>query len=76
MSRKSEFQGRPQYSVAMSRETGCIVMTKMLGADVSVMGSLTREQSLEFSQSILDWKPEAIREAVKEAVKPKLTVVN
>jgi hypothetical protein len=74
--KKTEFTGRPNFAVAMSRDTGCIVMTRTLGAEVSVMGSLTREQSLSFARSLLDWKPEEIQEAVKEVVRPKLTVVN
>ena len=67
---KSEF---PTYAVAMSQDTGCIVMTKTQRGKVSVMGSLTREQSIEFAKSIVDWK-ETIALGVKKEV-PKLTVV-
>ena len=49
------------YSVAMSKDTGCIVMVKVKGQDVKVMGSLTREQSLAFVKDILDWSNDTIR---------------
>lgn len=76
MSKKSEFTGRPSYSVAMSQETGCIVMVKTLGTQVSVMGSLDREQSVKFAKELIDWSA-TIGLAVEKAIeKPKLTVVN
>lgn len=76
MSKKSEFTGRPNFSVAMSQETGCIVMVKTLGTNVSIMGSLTREQSLEFAKGIINWR-ETIALGVSKAIeKPKLTLVN
>jgi hypothetical protein len=67
--KKTDF-GKPAFSVAMSIETGCIVMTRTLGEQVKVMGSLTREQSIEFAKSITDWVPEAAKE------RPKLSIVN
>lgn len=55
-------QKRIHYSVAMSKDTGCIVMVRTNGKSVSVMGSLTREQSLDFVRQIMDWSQEVIRE--------------
>lgn len=78
MSKKTEFTGRPSYSVAMSLDTGCIVMVKTTGSVTSVMGSLTREQSLKFCQDLIAWEGKPpIDQAVKEASqRPKLTLVN
>lgn len=44
------------FSVALSIETGCIVMVRTNGQQVTVVGSLTREQSLGLADSIVDWK--------------------
>lgn len=52
---------KPLYSVAMSKDTGCIVMVRTNGKVVSVMGSLTREQSLDFVKGILEWSDETIK---------------
>ena len=68
MSKKSEFTGRPSYSVAMSQDTGCIVMVKTNGKDVTVMGSLTRDMSLKFADSIQQWMPEALKREPEPAV--------
>lgn len=57
MTRKSQIS----YSVAMSKDTGCIVMVRTNGKSVSVMGSLTREQSLAFVRDIMDWSLDTIR---------------
>jgi hypothetical protein len=61
MTKKSEFTGRPAYSVAMSKEDGCIVMVKTNGGQVTVMGSLTRDESLKFADGIHQWMPEALK---------------
>ena len=61
MTKKSEFTGRPAYSVAMSQEDGCIVMVKTNGKQVTIMGSLTRDMSLKFADSIQQWMPEALK---------------
>jgi hypothetical protein len=50
------------YSIAMSKETGCIVMVRTRGKQVEVMGSMTREQSLDFVQGIMEWTKEVIKE--------------
>jgi hypothetical protein len=50
------------YSIAMSKETGCIVMVRTRGKQVEVMGSMTRDQSLDFVTGIIDWSKEVIRE--------------
>jgi hypothetical protein len=44
------------FSVAMSQETGCIVMVRTLGAQAIVIGSLTKEQSDAFARGVLDWR--------------------
>jgi hypothetical protein len=54
-------QKKPDYSVAMSKETGCIVMVRTNGKQVSVVGSLTREDSLQFVKSIMEWSDETIK---------------
>lgn len=50
------------YSVAMSKETGAIVMVRTRGKLIEVMGSMTREQSIEFVAGIMDWTREVIQE--------------
>ena len=50
------------YSIAMSKETGCIVMVRTRGKQVEVMGSMTREQSLDFVKGIMEWTKEVIKE--------------
>lgn len=49
------------YSVAMSRDTGCIVMIKTHGAKVTVMGSLDRASSVKFADELLQWMPEKLQ---------------
>jgi hypothetical protein len=76
--KKTQF-GKPEFSVAMSLETGCIVMVKMINDKQSVCGSLTRDDSLKFAQGILDWRAETVLDAQVvpvEPEKPKLTLVN
>lgn len=51
----------PAYSVAMSQDTGCIVMVKTQGRKVTVIGSLTHEASIKFAHGVLQWMPEALR---------------
>lgn len=50
------------YSVAMSKNDGCIVMVRTRGQQVEVMGSMSRDQSLEFVKSIMEWSERTIRE--------------
>jgi hypothetical protein len=50
-----------QYSIAMSKDDGCIVMVRTRGKQVEVMGSMTREQSMDLVKGILDWSKETIR---------------
>lgn len=52
---------KPQFSVAMSKDTGCIVMVRTNGKQVSVVGSLTREDSLNFVKDILEWSEATIK---------------
>jgi hypothetical protein len=53
---------KPEYSIAMSKDTGCIVMIRTNGKQVLVVGSLTREESLNFVRDIMEWSKEVIRE--------------
>ena len=46
------------YSVAMSKETGCIVMLKCTPDSLKVMGSLDRESSLKLAQELANWHAE------------------
>jgi hypothetical protein len=52
---------KPNYAVAMSKDTGCIVMVKTNGKDITVMGSMSRDESLKFVKDILAWSDETIR---------------
>lgn len=51
----------PEYTVAMSQETGAIVMIKTNGKKVTVIGSLSREDSLGFVKSIMEWSERTIQ---------------
>lgn len=61
------------FSVAMSQETGCIVMVRTNGHQVTVIGSVTRDDSLKFAQSMIDWvkgsTPEKLAES-EQSVRP------
>ncbi len=61
-----------EHSVAMSLDTGCIVMIRASTAGNKVVGSLTRVDSVKFAQSILEWIPQT----AEAPERPKLTVVN
>jgi hypothetical protein len=54
---------KPDYSVAMSKDTGCVVMVRTNGAKATVIGALTREDSLNFADGLIDWEPEVIAPA-------------
>lgn len=54
-------RSKPHYSVAMSKDTGCIVMVRTNGKVISVMGSLDRDQSLSFVKEILEWSARTIK---------------
>jgi hypothetical protein len=49
------------YSVAMSKDTGCIVMIRARGRQIEVMGSMTREDTVNFVKGILEWADETIK---------------
>ena len=51
-----------QYSIAMSKTDGCIVMVRTRGKQMEVMGSMSRQQSLDFVKSIMEWSHEVIEE--------------
>ena len=50
------------YSIAMSKEDGCIVMVRTRGKQMEVMGSMSRQQSLDFVKGIMEWSHEVIEE--------------
>jgi hypothetical protein len=49
------------YAVAMSKDTGCIVMVRTRGKQIEVMGSMTRAESMDFVRSIAEWADETIQ---------------
>lgn len=49
------------YSIAMSKETGAIVMVRTRGKVIEVMGSMSREQSMDFVKGILEWSETTIK---------------
>ena len=59
------------YSIAMSREDGAIVMVRTRGQQVEVMGSMTREQSLDLVKGIMEWSKEVI-----EQERPRIMQLN
>jgi hypothetical protein len=65
--KKTVFKDPTAYSVAMSRDTGCIVMVQTRGQAITVMGSLTREDSVKFCKELVAWLPDAIRLAPDDA---------
>ncbi len=73
--KKTEF-AKPAYSVAMSEETGCIVMVKTVGREVTVIGSLTHEASIKFADGVLKWIPEALRKPEPDADNINSTLIN
>lgn len=48
-----------QFSIAMSQETGALVMLRTNGHKVTVVGALTRDQTLGLADSIQQWMPDA-----------------
>jgi len=56
--KKTQFPNPAAYSVAMSTETGCIVMVRDSGKERTVVGSLTREDSVKFAEELLSWGQE------------------
>ncbi len=53
------------FSVALSDDTGCIVIVEMRGKVPRVMGSLTHEQSVTFADAVMRWMPRALRREEK-----------
>jgi hypothetical protein len=54
------------YSVAMSTETGCLVMVQIVpgkngSTNLKVMGSLDRDASVKLAQELVDWVAEIPR---------------
>jgi len=56
------------YSVALSEDTGCIVMVKTDGRNATVIGSLTRDQTLSMADAVRAWLPTALRRPDPPAV--------
>ena len=73
--KKSQFD-KPEFSVAMSLETGCVVMVRSLRSKQEVCGSLSREDSMKFALGILDWAPENVQAEPPKPESPKLHLVN
>lgn len=59
------------YSVAMSKEQGTIVMVRTNGNKMTVIGAMSREDSLDFVRGIMEWTKETI-----EAERPRLIGLN
>ena len=57
----SSMNKKVTYSIAMSKETGAIVMVRTRGKVVEVMGSMSREQSMDFVKGILEWSEATIK---------------
>lgn len=85
MPRKPKRSQKSAFSVAMSQETGCIVMVRTLGDRATIIGSLTREDSLAFADSVIDWEldvpapldameagAKSIDEAIHAEIKPRV----
>jgi tartrate dehydratase alpha subunit/fumarate hydratase class I-like protein len=49
------------FSVAMSQDTGCIVMVRTNGQKATIIGSLTKGDSDAFARGVLEWTPPAAR---------------
>ena len=62
--KKTDF-GKTSFAVAMSQDTGCIVMVRTTAGQQAVVGTLTREQSLAFAESILVWGEEELPAGVQ-----------
>lgn len=61
MPRKPKIARKSVFTIAMSKDTGAIAMIRTNGSQVTVVGSLTREDSLRFVQDIADWSDATIR---------------
>ena len=53
--KKTQFPNPASYSVAMSTETGCIVMVRDSGKERTICGSLTRQDSIKFAIELMEW---------------------
>jgi len=54
---------QPAFSIAMSEQTGCLVMVRTTGEKVKVIGSLTREQSQMLADRIRAWRAPTVLDA-------------
>lgn len=59
------------YSIAMSQETGAIVMVRTNGTKVTVIGALSREDSINFVKDIMTWTSKVVRDDG-----PRLQLIN
>jgi len=66
--KKTQFPNPACYSVAMATETGCIVMVRDSGKERTVVGSLTREDSIRFANELLFWGNDAVQEDSPEPI--------
>ena len=54
------------YSIAMSKEDGCLVMVRTRGKQVEIVGSVTREQSEVIAEGVLDWNASPLEQIIAE----------
>jgi hypothetical protein len=50
------------YSVAMSKDSGAIVFLRTNGHQVTVIGAMSREESVDFVRGIMEWTAETIQD--------------
>jgi len=48
---------KPQVSIAMSQQDGCIVIIGGINDDTKVLGSLDRDATIAFCDACLRWMP-------------------
>ena len=48
------------FSVAMSKDTGCLVMVRTNGTQVTVVGYLSKDESMGMANALLSWSAEAV----------------
>ena len=49
------------YSVAMSKDHGTIVMVRTNGSKVTVIGAMSRQDSVDFVRGIMEWSDSTIK---------------
>ena len=49
------------YSVAMSKDHGTLVMVRTNGSKVTVIGAMSRQDSVDFVKGIMEWSDSTIK---------------